>query len=241
MRGSCQLVDSKTIRWPGTHNCAKTKYREAAQSRRDTIAVSQIHVDAQHIMVPNQAPPTSTTITGPLPPLTRSTTLPPATTRSVATDRSLLTPEDAIYQGSPPRKQSAAVQKLQKDLRMTNGVNGDAARPTRRGRHKDRNRSGSRRRKGTWRKLLWVKQSCEQTIRDWRAVSDENRPGQLHRPRHLSRRTPAQSSPPALRFLAPCCRLNRHSTARLLGHNLYRMFRQHIPKVCLSRCSGRLG
>jgi phosphatidylinositol glycan class C protein len=120
-----------------------------------------IHVDVQHIMVPNQAPPTSTTTTGPLPPLTRSTTLPlpPVTARSVATDRSLLTPEDAIYQGSPPRKQSAALQKLPKDLRMTNGVNGDAARLPRRGRHKDRNRSGSRR-KGTWKKLLWVKQSC---------------------------------------------------------------------------------
>jgi phosphatidylinositol glycan class C protein len=112
-------------------------------------------------MVPNQALLTSNTIIGPLPPLTRSTTL-PATVRSVATDRSLLTPEDAIYQGSPPRKQSAAVNKLQKDMLMTNGANGDAARLPRRGRNKGRNRSGSRMRKGTWKKLLWVKQSCKQ-------------------------------------------------------------------------------
>lgn len=134
------------------------------RQHRNRISAS-IHVDAQRIMVPNQAPPTSTIRTGPLPPLTRSTTL-PANVRSVATDRSLLTPEDAIYQGSPPRKQSSAVNKLQKDLRMTNGVNGDAARLPRRGRHKDRNRSGSRRRKGTWKKLLWVKQSCKDSIED---------------------------------------------------------------------------
>ena len=126
---------------------------------------ASIHVDAQCIMVLNQAPPTSTTITGPLPPLTRSTTL-PTNVRSVATDRSLLTPEDAIYQGSPPRKQSSAVNKLQKELRMTNGVNGDIPRLPRRERHKDRNRSGSRRRKGTWKKLLWVKQSCKDSIED---------------------------------------------------------------------------
>ena len=138
--------------------------------RRNYDSVST-HVDAQHIMVPNQAPPTSTTTTGALPPLTRSTTL-PATVRSFATDRSLLTPEDAIYQASPPRKQSAAVQKLQKDLRMTNGVNGDAARLPRRGRHKDRNRSGSRRRKGTWKKLLWVKQSCKHTFQPTGSTAD---------------------------------------------------------------------
>jgi hypothetical protein len=146
-------------------------------TRQNLVALRDFHVqhhhsaivssydDAQHIMVPNQAPPTSATITFPLLPLTQSTTVSASNIRSVATDRSLLTPEDAIYQGSPPRKQSAAAadtaNKLQKDLRMTNGASGDAARLPRRGRHKDRNRSGSRRRKGTWKKLLWVKQSCE--------------------------------------------------------------------------------
>src|ERR1700733_13683840 len=98
-------------------------------------------------MVPNQAPPVSATINGPYPELTRATTL-PTNVRNIRTDRSLLAPEDAIYQGSPPRRQSAAVNKPQKDLRMTNGVNGDASRVPRRGRHKDRNRSGSNRRKG---------------------------------------------------------------------------------------------
>ena len=115
-------------------------------------------------MVPNQAPPTSTTVLDPvsdsLPRLTRITSL-PAPVRPVATDRSLLTPEDAIYQGSPPRKHSAAVSKLQKELSLTNGVSADAIRSSRRARHKDRNRSTSRRRKGTWKKLLWVKQSCK--------------------------------------------------------------------------------
>jgi phosphatidylinositol glycan class C protein len=111
-------------------------------------------------MVPNQAPPISATITEPLPPLTRSTTLPAYTPRTIATDRSHLAPEDAIYHGSPPRRQSEAVNGLQNELRMTNAPNGDAARLPRR--HRDRNRSGSRRpRKGTWKKLLWVKQSCK--------------------------------------------------------------------------------
>lgn len=115
-------------------------------------------------MVPNLAPQSSATVLGPFPALTRSTTL-PANVQSVATDRSLLAPEDAIYQGSPPRKQSAAVNTLQKNLRMTNGVNGDTARLPRPRRHKERNRSGSRRRKGTWKKLLWVKQSCKKPFR----------------------------------------------------------------------------
>ena len=54
---------------------------------------------------------------------------------------------------------------------MTNGVNPDAARLPRRGRNKDTNRSGSKRRKGTWKKLLWVKQSCEVTFVDRRVVN----------------------------------------------------------------------
>ncbi|KAH9214314.1 phosphatidylinositol N-acetylglucosaminyltransferase-domain-containing protein [Leptodontidium sp. 2 PMI_412] len=115
-------------------------------------------------MVPNQAPPPSSTTKQPFPPLTRSTTLPAYNAQSIATDRSLLAPEDAIYQGSPPRKQSAAVNKL-KDLRMTNGSIGDL-RPSRRGRHGDRPRSASRRKKGTWKKLLWVKQSYPDNYTD---------------------------------------------------------------------------
>jgi hypothetical protein len=116
---------------------------------------------SHHKMVPNPAPPPSATITEPLPPLTRSTTLPLYSYRPITTDPTLLTPEDAIYHGSPPRKQSPAVSKLQKELRMTNGTNGNATRSPGWSRHKDRTRSGSRRRKGTWKKLLWVKQSCE--------------------------------------------------------------------------------
>jgi phosphatidylinositol glycan class C protein len=122
--------------------------------------VASTYVDVQHIMVPNQGPPASEITTGPPQQLvTRRTTL-TAGVRSVASDRTLLTPEDAIYQGSPPRMQSAAVDKLQKELRMTNGGIEDASR-SRRARHKDSNRSRSGRRKGTWKKLLWVKQSCK--------------------------------------------------------------------------------
>ncbi|KAN0105966.1 GPI2 domain containing protein [Hyaloscypha variabilis] len=116
-------------------------------------------------MVPNPAPPPSATITEPLPPLTRSTTLPLYSYRPITTDRTLLAPEDAIYNGSPPRKQSPAVAKLAKDLRMTSATNG-TTRASGRTRHKDRTRSGSRRRKGTWKKLLWVKQSYPDNYTD---------------------------------------------------------------------------
>lgn len=132
---------------------------QAITRLRTRTSIHHSHVNSHHKMVPNPAPPPSATITEPLPPLTRSTTLSLYSYRPITTDRTLLAPEDAIYQGSPPRKQSPAVTKISKELRMTNGTNG-SAHVSGRSRHKDRTRSGSRRRKGTWKKLLWVKQSC---------------------------------------------------------------------------------
>jgi phosphatidylinositol N-acetylglucosaminyltransferase subunit C len=132
---------------------------QAITRLRTRTSIHHSHVKSHLKMVPNPAPPPSATITEPLPPLTRSTTLPLYSYRPITTDRTLLAPEDAIYNGSPPRKQSPAVAKLAKDLRMTNATNG-TTRASGRTRHKDRTRSGSRRRKGTWKKLLWVKQSC---------------------------------------------------------------------------------
>ena len=109
-------------------------------------------------MVPSQAP-TISTISGPLTPLTPSKTAPSSNARNAAApDRTLLAPEDAIYQVSPPRKPPSAAEKIPSDLRMTNG---DGLKLHRRARHKDGHRTSSRRRKGTWKKLLWVKQSCE--------------------------------------------------------------------------------
>lgn len=117
-------------------------------------------------MVPNQAPPTTTTVTAIHPPnkqppsYIRSSTAPTGSLGHTAPNRTLLAPEDAIYQGSPPRKQSPAVKKLQNDLRMTAGLGGGAP-VLPRGRNKTRNRSSSRKRKVSWSKLLWVKQSCK--------------------------------------------------------------------------------
>lgn len=152
--------------------------------------------DLRLTMVPHQAPLHPPPATQPtLPSLTRGNTLPVLSKHR--SDRSLLTPEDAIYAVSPRRKQSAAVNKLQKDLRMTNGNGDDIIRIQNRGRHKERNgRSGSsRRRKGTWKKLLWVKQSCTlchvfsrtELIFDYRS-------GQLHRSRYLPRAPAAKPS-----------------------------------------------
>jgi phosphatidylinositol N-acetylglucosaminyltransferase subunit C len=87
----------------------------------------------------------------------------PAIYKQQSLDPSRLAPYDALYTRSPSRR-----------LRMGDGPGDDgsgggvtsngAARGAegarRRKREKDRARSGSRRRKGPWKKLLWVKQSC---------------------------------------------------------------------------------
>lgn len=113
-------------------------------------------------MVPqsvSQRAATATVNGPPLGPPKRSSTM-PATIPTTGPGRSLLAPEDAIYQGSPPRRQSAAVNKLQKDLRMTSGGTVDARIPVRGRLQKGGHRSESRRRNRVWKKLLWVKQSC---------------------------------------------------------------------------------
>ncbi|TGO44535.1 hypothetical protein BCON_0502g00040 [Botryotinia convoluta] len=104
-------------------------------------------------MVPPLAPQSA-------PPLNRSSTTPNiASARTIPYERSHLAPEDAISQASPPRRTSAAFNQL----RMTNG---DAGRLRSRGRHTDRTKSSTRRRKATWKKLLWVKQSYPDNYTD---------------------------------------------------------------------------
>lgn len=193
-------------------------------------------------MVPKQAPPPSatTTTTQPFPPLTRSTTLPAYNLQSIATDRTLLAPEDAIHQGSPPRKQSAAVNKL-KELRMTNGLTGDL-RLSRRGRHGDRTRSASRRKKGTWKKLLWVKQSCKLRARlPLRIELISCRPRQLYGSRYLPRTSTAKSATPAVRLLATGGGFDCDCPACVLSNNIHRLFRRNIHGTRLSRSDSRMG
>ncbi|RDW61563.1 hypothetical protein BP5796_11455 [Coleophoma crateriformis] len=121
-------------------------------------------------MVPIKAPqPTASTHAHPFGTLKRSSTL-PVPQRPDVPHRHLLAPEDAIYQESPPRKQSAAVTRLQKDLRMTTETStapdSKAARNRGRSRPKSQNRSTSRRSRATWKKLLWVKQSYPDNYTD---------------------------------------------------------------------------
>ncbi|PQE19752.1 phosphatidylinositol N-acetylglucosaminyltransferase protein [Rutstroemia sp. NJR-2017a WRK4] len=104
-------------------------------------------------MVPPPAPRSA-------PPLTRSSTLPAVPSKNPPHhDRSHLAPEDAIFQASPPRRSTAV-----NTLRAANG--GDSSRVNRRDRHNDRTKSSSRRRKATWKKLLWVKQSYPDNYTD---------------------------------------------------------------------------
>lgn len=113
----------------------------------------------------------TSTKTPPFPPLTRSSTLPAniPKLRPNTGDRSLLTPEDAYATFSPPHLQTAGSGRLQRDLRMTN-AGGSESRDISRGRNKIRNKdrggSASRIRKGTWKKLLWVKQSYPDNYTD---------------------------------------------------------------------------
>ncbi|OCK76932.1 GPI2-domain-containing protein [Lepidopterella palustris CBS 459.81] len=70
-------------------------------------------------------------------------------------DPSRLAPEDAFYATSPPRRTR---QHSPLGLEASNGTAVRGLSDVRRRRDKDRGRSGSRRRKGQWKKLLWFKQ-----------------------------------------------------------------------------------
>ena len=77
-------------------------------------------------------------------------------------DSNHLAPEDAFL----PQSSSSKRRDSEAHTRSSGGiVNGDltdvrAGGSARRPRDKERGRSGSRRRKGVWKKLLWVKQPC---------------------------------------------------------------------------------
>ena len=88
-------------------------------------------------------------------------------------DPNHLAPEDAFYAHSPPRRRREPVPGSNS---LANGA--DVAVPSartvsatrsRRTREKERGRSASRRRKGVWKKLLWVKQSCTTPVL-WRCL-----------------------------------------------------------------------
>ena len=92
---------------------------------------------------------------------------------AVATDRTRLAPEDAIYLGSPPHKYGNGTEGRLRNgnanidgngnLRVnTSGSNMRESSRTRSGRTKDgkERANRSRGRKAAWKKLLWVKQSC---------------------------------------------------------------------------------
>lgn len=75
------------------------------------------------------------------------------------TDPNRLAPEDAFFAHSPPRRREEPYRRPTATFSTVDHttIRGPSSR-----RHidKERGRSGSRRRKGEWKKLLWVKQSC---------------------------------------------------------------------------------
>ena len=70
-------------------------------------------------------------------------------------DPNRLAPEDAFYANSPPRQQREEVYSRSISSKINIGNESARFRP-----NKDRGRSRSRRGKGGWKKLLWVKQDC---------------------------------------------------------------------------------
>lgn len=75
------------------------------------------------------------------------------------TDPNRLAPEDAFFAHSPPRRRE---EPHRRPTPTTSAADHHTFRGPSGRRHidKERGRSGSRRRKGEWKKLLWVKQSC---------------------------------------------------------------------------------
>ena len=75
-------------------------------------------------------------------------------------DPNLLAPEDAFYTHSAQHEQrhAEAFTGLDSEPATAEGGLSRAASRPRRRREKDRGRSGSRLRRGVWKKLLWVKQ-----------------------------------------------------------------------------------
>ena len=74
-------------------------------------------------------------------------------------DPNRLAPEDAFFARSPPkrRREDAYASDLREEVPEGDGSGVWKDRPLRRKREKERGRSGSRRRKGEWKKLLWVR------------------------------------------------------------------------------------
>ena len=91
-----------------------------------------------------------------------SSRLPPLDHRPFS-DPSRLAPEDAFFAHSPPRWQQERTVNGKTDAHTLKADVARAGIGTRRRHDKDRGRSGSRRRKGVWKKILWIKQSCKST------------------------------------------------------------------------------
>lgn len=130
-------------------------------------------------------------------------------------DPNRLAPEDAYY-GSPPTRSRTAPNEYDESLEPLSGnVPTPAAVAALRPPHavpsadkdarKVRGAGRRRKRKGAWKKLLWVKQSCA-CLATYPSCSlgmlTGSRPGQLYRHRDLPRPSPAQPASPSLRLLA---------------------------------------
>lgn len=157
-----------------------------------------------------------------------------------------LRPEDAFHPKSPPRKVRKSSPLGRSDTITASNV---GTIESRRKREKRRGRSGSRRAKGTWKKLLWVKQACmfncAKECYHTRTFCDTNlcdsRPGQLHRRRNIPRPPATKPTSTTLRVLATCRRLDDHCAARLLRYHLHLLFHRHLPRASLARLGCQLG
>lgn len=116
--------------------------------------------------------PNTSCLTPPMPPASSTLTVSQKTSsrqllqhRPTTSDPSRLAPEDAFYAHSPPRR---ARQHSPLGLGASDGSSVRALTDPRRKRDKERGRSGSRRKKGQWKKLLWFKQPCTLYVSHYR-------------------------------------------------------------------------
>lgn len=116
-------------------------------------------------------------------------------------DPDRLAPEDAYFAPALSRVRSAPAN-YEESLRSMNGENTSHIGSAAALRKKLGGAPRRRKRKGAWKKLLWVKQSCMFTYNwptlNYTMLTLAHRPGQLHRYRNLSRPPSAQSTSTAV-------------------------------------------
>ena len=163
-------------------------------------------------------------------------------------DPNHLAPEDAFLAHSPPRRQRDRAVNGSIDGSIANGdlaVARSGGVPRTKP-EKERGRSGSRKNKLGWKKLLWVKHpGCMSYYLNREHGSSHaqvhSRSRQLHRPANLPFSSAAKSTSLAIRLLASGSRYYRENPTPMNRRHIYMLFCGYRPGASLGRVCGELG